>query len=260
MNDGTLWFDFGDVNGDGRLDCATAQGESSFLDRLYLGTATAPVDVRAPSFRSVEAVSDTVSATATPIVRFGVVDNATTDEGPRLKSAWIRVTLPSGTTDVPAKFSGGDLYRAVLPAQSQPGLTVSYQACAKDRQGNEACSPAKTYAVEGSATSSSSVTGGATSSSGATGSSSASGGVGGAGGNGGVGGGSSASGSSSAGDTSSATSTGTRGEGGSGGAGGGSGEDSGCGCAVPGGAPASGLGALAALGFAALAQARRRRR
>ncbi|MFS8071978.1 MAG: FG-GAP repeat domain-containing protein, partial [Byssovorax sp.] len=155
VNDSTLWFDFGDVNGDGRLDCATAQGEGSFLDRLYVGTSTAPIDIRAPSFRSVEAVSGPVAATATPIVRFGVVDNATTDEGPRLLAAWIRVTVPAGMTDIPAKFSGGDLYRAVLPAQSQGGLTVSYKACAKDRQGNEACSPEKTYALDGGGSTSS---------------------------------------------------------------------------------------------------------
>jgi MYXO-CTERM domain-containing protein len=146
--DSTLWFEFGDVNGDGRLDCATAQGESSFLDRLYVGTPLAPIDVLAPTFRSVESVSGPVAASATPIVRFAVVDNATTDEGPRLRKAWIRVTVGGAATDIPARFSGGDIYRAVLPAQTAGDVMVSYEACAKDWQGNEGCAPAKTYAVD----------------------------------------------------------------------------------------------------------------
>ncbi|MEP7122639.1 MAG: VCBS repeat-containing protein, partial [Byssovorax sp.] len=181
VSDSTLWFDFGDVNGDGRIDCATAQGESSFLNRLYLGTPNAPVDVLAPTFRQVEDVKGPVSASATPMVRFGVVDNATTDEGPRLRKAWVRVTVGGAMTDVPATFSGGDLYRAVLPAQSG-GVTVSYEACAKDWQGNQGCAPAKTYLVDGGASTSS-----ASASSGASGSgTSGAGGAGGAGAGGSV--------------------------------------------------------------------------
>ena len=213
--DATLWFEFGDVNGDGRLDCATAQGESSFLDRLYLGTPLAPIDVLAPTFRSVEAVTGPVPAISTPIVRFAVVDNATTDEGPRLRKAWIRVTVGGVATDVPARFSGGDIYRAVLPAQPAGDVMVSYEACAKDWQGNEGCAPAKTYAIDAAA--------GTTS---VSGSSSGSGGGGGEGG---------------------AVNSGGR-------------DEAGCGCAVPGRPPSSALGGLAALGFAALSRARRRRR
>jgi MYXO-CTERM domain-containing protein len=261
VNDSTLWFDFGDVNGDGRLDCATAQGEGSFLDRLYLGTATAPVDVVAPKLREVEAVLGPVAVTATPVVRFGVVDNATTDTGPRLQKAWIRVTAAGIVTDVPATFSGGDMYRAVLPAQSQGGTTVSYQACAKDRQSNEGCSVAKTYVTEGVSMTSS------VSSTGASGSS----GVGGSGGAGGsaatgtaatgstgVATGSAATGSTSV-ASSGSVSSGSSGEGGAGGQGS-AGEDSGCGCAVPGSAPSRGpaLGGLLALGLLALARRRPR--
>jgi len=267
VGDSTLWFDFGDVNGDGRLDCATAQGEGSFLDRLYLGTATAPVDILAPKFREVETVAGPVAVTATPIVRFGVVDNATTDEGPRLKKAWVEVTVLGVKTTVPAKFSGGDMYRAVLAAQSQTGTTVSYKVCAQDRQGNEGCSPAKTYLTEG-VSMTSSVSSSASGSSGASGS----GGVGGGGGGMGVGGASTATGSAATGSAATGSvatgsaamgSSGSDGAGGAGGRGGSgsSGEDGGCGCTVPGSAPskAPALGALMALGLAAFARARRRR-
>ena len=241
VSDSTLWFDFGDVNGDGRIDCATSQGESSFLDRLYLGTPNAPVDILPPKFRSVEDVKGPVSASATPIVRFGVVDNATTDEGPRLRKAWIRVTVGGVMTDVAARFSGGDLYRAVLPAQGAGSVMVSYQACAKDWQGNQGCAPAKTYLVDGSAS-----TSGATGSSGSAST--------GAGGNGNT--------TSSGTITSGSVSSGSTGAGGQGGAGSSGGAaDGGCGCAVPGSAPSKvpALAGLAALGFAALIRARRRR-
>ena len=248
VGDSTLWFDFGDVNGDGRLDCATAQGEGNFLDRLYLGTATAPVDVLAPTFRSVETVSGPVSASATPIVRFAVVDNTTTDEGPRLRKAWVRVTVGGNMMDVPAMFSGGDMFRAVLPAQGGGNVVVGYEACAKDWQGNQGCAPAKTYAIDASASTSSS----------ATASGSGSGGVGG----GGVGGGATASSGSGVTSGSSSVSSGSNGAGGQGGAGSSGGiDDGGCGCAVPGSAPsrAPAFAGLLALGFAAVARARRRR-
>jgi len=242
VSDSTLWFDFGDVNGDGRIDCATAQGESSFIDRLYLGTPNAPVDVLAPRFRSVENVKGPVAASATPIVRFAVVDNATTDEGPRLRKAWVRVTVGGAMKDVAATFSGGDIYRAVLPAQSAGSVMVSYEACAKDWQGNQGCAPAKTYAVDA---------GGSTSSaSGSTGAS----GSGGAGGDGNT--------TSSGPFTSGSVASGSTGAGGQGGAGSAGGNaEGGCGCAVPGSAPsrAPALAGLAALGFAALVRARRRR-
>ena len=246
VSDSTLWFDFGDVNGDGRIDCATAQGESSFLDRLYLGTPNAPVDILAPKFRSVEDVKGPVSASATPIVRFAVVDNATTDEGPRLRKAWVRVTASGAMTDVAARFSGGDIYRAVLPAQSAGNVMVSYEACAKDWQGNQGCAPAKTYAVDG---------GGSTS-----GTSSAGTGAGGAIGVGGAGGdgNTTTSGIITSGSVSSG-STGAGGQGGVGSSGGAA--DGGCGCAVPGSAPsrAPAFAGLAALALAALARARRRK-
>jgi len=37
-------MEFGDLNGDGRLDAVTGQGESrSFLNRVYVGGAGVPV-------------------------------------------------------------------------------------------------------------------------------------------------------------------------------------------------------------------------
>ena len=84
-----------------------------------------------------------------PALRFAVVDNATTDEGPRLSEAFVRVTISGEEQDVPARFVGGDLYRAELPAAAL-GTTVSYVVCATDRQNNAACSEPLSYEVGGS--------------------------------------------------------------------------------------------------------------
>jgi hypothetical protein len=156
MGDSTLWFDFADLDGDGRLDCVTAQGESgAFLNKLYLGIDPQPVDKRPPTFRAVEDLPMMASKSDTPAVRFAVSDNATSDQGPRLKKAYVRLKGASGDIDVPAVFSGGDLFRAVLPAAKAAG-DVEYAACATDAAGNDACAPAKKYHVTDSASSSSS--------------------------------------------------------------------------------------------------------
>jgi MYXO-CTERM domain-containing protein len=180
------------------------------------------------------------------VLRFGVSDNATTDEGPRLKDVFVQMTTVNATSEIiPARFMGGDLYRAVLPAQSMAG-EVSYAACAVDRQGNKGCSPTSTYIVEGG----SSGNGGA----GGAGGSMGPGGAGGAGGSMGPGGG------------------GAGGEGpGSGGGATGTGgasdfeldENEGCGCSLPGsseGSVKTAAGVLAALAMYSLRRRRTRAR
>jgi hypothetical protein len=146
--DSTLWFEFGDVDGDGRLDVVTGQGESGdFQDRLYLGTEAIPVDTIAPKILAVEPTPATVEVDTTVAVRFAVSDNATTDEGPRLSAAFAIVSSGDFETAIAgATFVGGDLFRVVLPAQSEPG-TFTWSVCATDRQGNEVCSTSVTTEV-----------------------------------------------------------------------------------------------------------------
>ncbi|MEZ4296735.1 MAG: VCBS repeat-containing protein [Polyangiaceae bacterium] len=143
-NDSTLWIEFGDLNGDGRLDFASAQGEGSSLDKVFSATNSLPVDTVAPKIRGVESIPNP-AADATAVVRYAVSDNATTDEGPRLQKAFVKILAPAAS-EVPAMFMGGDLFRAVLPGQPL-GTEVQYQACAVDRQGNEGCSMTLSYVV-----------------------------------------------------------------------------------------------------------------
>ncbi len=235
-NDSTLWIEFGDLNGDGRLDYASAQGEGSSLDKVFGGIDPLPVDTVAPLVRAVEPVSAKTADDA-PIIRFAVSDNATTDEGPRLSSAFINILSPSASS-VPAMFIGGDLFRAVMPKQAS-GTLVEYQACAVDVQGNQGCSKTLSYTV------------------GATGTGS---GGGGAGGNG-------TGGNGTGGDGTGGNGTGGNGNGGNGngGNGGNGGEgntlnldEGGCGCAIPGTDPKSGA-LLFGLAGALAAFARRRK-
>ncbi len=147
-SDSTLWFEFGDVDGDGRLDVVTGQGESGdFQDRLYLGTEEIPVDTVPPKLVAVEGTPATVETNTEIAVRFAVSDNATTDEGPRLQSAFAQLTVGDfESTPADAVFVGGDLFRVVLPAQPDPG-TITWSVCATDRQANQACSAPATYEV-----------------------------------------------------------------------------------------------------------------
>jgi hypothetical protein len=226
--DSTLWMEFGDVNGDGRLDAVTAQGESNNLDRLYLGNSGVPIDTVPPRIIAVEPLAETIGAGATPVLRFAVSDNTVTDEGPRLSRAFARISTDDAMQEVDATFMGGDLFRAVLPAQETQGATVTALVCAIDRQGNEACSEPQTYTIMGTTSGSGVGSGGE-----------------------GQGGGPSGSGAGPGGAAS-----------GSGGLQLKPGDD-GCGCAVPGsagptGGAASALGALGAL--AAWSRWMRRRR
>lgn len=144
FQDGTLWGEFGDLNGDNKIDLVTAQGESggSFQNRVYLANQLVPVDDRVPVIRAFEVVT-IAAGTATP-VRFAVVDRAVTDEGPRLKAAFARWQIGTEIKEIAATFMGGDLYRVVLPAVTD---AANYALCARDTAGNEGCTAMQVVAA-----------------------------------------------------------------------------------------------------------------
>lgn len=139
-SDNSLWLDFGDLNGDGRLDAVTGQGEPSGPNKVYLANTTMPVDAVAPRIITVQTVvaQDNVA----PAVRFAVSDSVVTDTGPRLQ----RANFVVGGQEIVATFVGGDLFQAELPAAPE-GTTVAFTACATDLAGNEGCSPEQSYTV-----------------------------------------------------------------------------------------------------------------
>ena len=147
-NDCTLWGEFGDIDGDGRIDLVTGQGECSSVDEVDLATDGIPVDDRAPVIIAIEAVPSQDFGEA-PAVRFAVSDRTVTDEGARLDAAYALIPNKdpkAKPTVIDAMFMGGDLYRVQFPAQETEG-TVTFQVCAEDRHGNVACSRDQTFDV-----------------------------------------------------------------------------------------------------------------
>lgn len=143
--DCSLWAEFGDLNGDGRLDLVTGQGECSSKDEVDFGNAEVPVDTRPPVIVALEHLG-TVGTEDTPAVRFAVADSHATDAGPRLNRAYVELDPSGSPVEIDALFMGGDLYRAVLPAAMTAG-PITYRACAEDPMGNLGCSAPAVYDV-----------------------------------------------------------------------------------------------------------------
>jgi MYXO-CTERM domain-containing protein len=142
----SLWGEFGDLDGDGRFDLVTAQGECSSSDEVYLANQAVPQDSTPPRILAVEDPGF-VAVGEAPVVRFAVSDRTVTDEGPQLDRAFAVVDPRGAALVVDASYMGGDLFRAVLPAADEG--TVTFQVCAEDRNANLACSEAQTYDVGG---------------------------------------------------------------------------------------------------------------
>lgn len=139
FKDSTLGIDAGDFDGDGVFDVITGQGEggNSFLERLYHGVTQpdgsgAVADTKPPKFRQVEKPT---AVEGQPIVmRLAVRDAVTSETGDMVKDVSVVYSSPfSGNGKVKAKFIGGDLFRAVIPAQPAY-TTVTLAPQATDRR------------------------------------------------------------------------------------------------------------------------------
>jgi MYXO-CTERM domain-containing protein len=119
LGDATLGLDLGDVDGDGRLDAVTAQGETgdSWVERLYLGVGTA-VDTRAPALVDAEAAGSVLWLRAR---------DETVGDGP----GRVEVSAEIGGERRVATWSGGDLFRLT-------GVTLPLTVTLTDRAGNAA--------------------------------------------------------------------------------------------------------------------------
>jgi hypothetical protein len=131
LGDPTLSLDFGDFDGDGKIDMFTAQGEvpsRPWIERIFKNTS-ARGDTIKPTFRAVEIPR--AKAGRPTILRVAVSDAHTSETGQHVKSVSVEVNGAS----FPAKFIGGDLFRAEIPAQPAPFTATPH---AVDRAGNEA--------------------------------------------------------------------------------------------------------------------------
>jgi len=135
FTDITLAIDVGDLNGDGKLDLVTGQGEGTISvtnaptlrnNRVYYGLAA---DVTPPAFRAVETP---VAVTFAPIVFHVAVSDSATNQAGQMAAVTMRYTIAGVTKDAKVSFSGGDLFRVTIPAQPD-GTLVSYALTAVDR-------------------------------------------------------------------------------------------------------------------------------
>ncbi|MDF3071595.1 MAG: hypothetical protein K0R38_7196 [Polyangiaceae bacterium] len=227
IEDPTLGIDVADVDGDGKLDVVTGQGETGFfgilnahIDRIYLGAGDSVADTTPPKFRAIETPSAVAGEDI--IVRFAVTDAYTSETGEHVHDVTLTYAVGEAEEDtVPATFIGGDLFRAVIPAQPA-GAEVAFSVSATDGPGETASSEPVSFTVAAAAA-----------------------GGGGAGGEGGAPPAPTEGGAGGATPTEGEAKT----------------EDDGCGCAVPGGAPSSsGAGVALLLGLTAWINRRRRTR
>ena len=135
FKDATLGIDAGDFDGDGVFDVITGQGEggNSFLERLYHGVTQvdgsgALADTKPPKFRKIE--KPTAFEGQPIVIRLAVRDAVTSETGDMVKDVSVVYSSPfNGNGKVKAKFIGGDLFRAVIPAQpAYTTITLAPQA------------------------------------------------------------------------------------------------------------------------------------
>ena len=132
----TLGIAVADLNGDDRMDIVEAQGEVSdapWDEKVYFGQDISP-DTAPPIISLVSASGDPLT------VRARIHDNKSPTMPHDWQSVVVRWTGADGQAhETPLQWYGEYLWRATL--EESPTADVTYQVCAVDAAGNEACSP-----------------------------------------------------------------------------------------------------------------------
>lgn len=134
---GTLGIAVADLNGDHKLDIVEAQGEvdNHFAEKVYFGQDIPP-DTSPPIITLIEEVS--TPSTDQPIqIRARVHDRKSPTMPHDWQSVMIVWTEDEQTREIPMQWYGEYLWRGTI--DGLPGVDFSYQVCATDSAGNEAC-------------------------------------------------------------------------------------------------------------------------
>jgi hypothetical protein len=146
-SNGTLGIAVADLNGDGRLDLAEAQGEvpGAEDERVYLGHEIAP-DTALPSISLVEEISE-ASIGVSSTIRARIHDWKSPTMPHDWQSVELRWTEGEEAISVPMTWYGEYLWRGEFtPSSSGSG---EYVVCATDVSGNQTCSAAHSVNVSG---------------------------------------------------------------------------------------------------------------
>jgi len=147
ISDSTLDIMVADLNGDGRLDIVTAQGESgNFTNRIYMNI-TGPVDTRSPRIVSMEQQPDTTNRAGPYVIRAAILDGMTSDRNFFDRGISLKYSIDGGPVQmVPMRHSGGQIYRGVIPGAPCGGV-VTYFVEARDFANNLGVGTSKMFTV-----------------------------------------------------------------------------------------------------------------
>src|SRR5215212_2415660 len=134
---GTLGIALADLNGDRKLDVVQAQGEGAWPEKVFLGK-NIKADTAPPVITQVENVS--TSGADRPIqIRARVHDNKSPTKPHDWRSVVLRWSTDGQTHQTPMQWYGEYLWRGII--DEPPAGDFSYEVCAMDAAGNEACAP-----------------------------------------------------------------------------------------------------------------------
>ncbi len=132
VTDSTMDIMVADLTNNGRLDIVTGLGESGspFQHRIYIYLGTA--DTIPPRIVAIEQLPDTDDTIGPYVVRAAILDGMTSDRNFFDKGVFLNYALGDGDFErVPMRYSGGQIYRGVIPGQPCGG-TLTYYVTAKD--------------------------------------------------------------------------------------------------------------------------------
>jgi MYXO-CTERM domain-containing protein len=144
VTDTTLAIAVGDINNDGKIDLVTGQGEGTINagnaatlrnNRLYLNKGSA-TDTTPPAFRKLQTPVPAVGVDT--VLYMAVRDSATNEAGQMVRSVVVnyvtKTATKTSTKSAKASWVGGDLFRAVIPAQAD-GTELTLTPTVTDRVG-----------------------------------------------------------------------------------------------------------------------------